>query len=162
MDSVVYHPIGVIHSPFEDLEGIPIQPSAASGVLGWVEVHPSYAEGLRDLAGFSHIILIYHLHRAGRAQLVVTPFMDKTPRGVFATRAPVRPNPIGLSVVELRAIEGTRLDLSNVDILNGTPLLDIKPFIPQADPVNDVRIGWLSKTADEMRTTRSDDRFDQR
>ncbi len=160
MESVVYHPIGVIHSPFETPEGMPIQPSAASDVDGWVEVFPAYADGLQDLAGFSHIILLYHFHRAGKAQLLVKPFMDRTRRGVFATRAPVRPNPIGLSIVELRAIEGTRLEISRVDALNGTPLLDIKPYIPQTQEIEDVRIGWLSAHADEMRESRSDDRFD--
>ena len=159
MDGVIYHPIGIIHTPFETLQGIPIQPSAALDVNGWIEVYTSYADGLKDLAGFSHIILIYHLHQVGNAQLVVTPFVDSIPRGVFATRAPVRPNPIGLSIVELRAIEGTRLDISNVDVLNRTPLLDIKPYIPQTEHIGDVRIGWLSNMAEKMGKTKSDNRF---
>ena len=161
MDKLTYHSIGVIHSPYNILEGIPIQPSAASDVQGWVEVLPAFSEGLKDLSGFSHIILIYHFHKAGKAQLVVTPFMDKAPRGVFATRAPVRPNPIGLSIVELKSIIGTRLNISNVDVLDGTPLLDIKPFIPHTHHTSDVRLGWLSNSAELMGKTRSDNRFGQ-
>jgi tRNA-Thr(GGU) m(6)t(6)A37 methyltransferase TsaA len=160
MEAVVYQPIGLIHSPFEGVNGMPIQPSGALGVVGWVEIEPAYAEGLQDLAGFSHIILIYHFHEAGEAKLLVTPFLGKTARGVFATRAPVRPNPIGLSIVELIGMEGTKLEIRNVDVLNGTPLLDIKPYIPQMEVIEDVRTGWLSSNVDEIRRTRADDRFE--
>ena len=99
-----YRPIGVIRSPFTDIKGMPIQPPGASGIRGTVEVFPEFAEGLKDLEGFSHIILLYHFHRAQGAELVVTPFMDCQPNGVFATRAPKRPNPIGLSIVKLLSI----------------------------------------------------------
>jgi tRNA-Thr(GGU) m(6)t(6)A37 methyltransferase TsaA len=160
MDIVNYHPIGAIHSPFETVEGMPIQPLGATGIPGWVEVHPEYAEGLQDLAGFSHLILLYHFHQAGKAKLMVMPFLDKKLRGVFSTRAPVRPNPIGLSIVKLIAVQGTRLEIENVDILDGTPLLDIKPYIPQMENFEDVRIGWLSKTVDDIRDTQADDRFE--
>ncbi|HEX3035200.1 MAG TPA: tRNA (N6-threonylcarbamoyladenosine(37)-N6)-methyltransferase TrmO, partial [Thermodesulfobacteriota bacterium] len=106
---IEYQPIGVIHSPFTELEGMPIQPAGASGVKGTVEVFPDYKPGLKDLNGFSHIILLYHFHRSTGFKLRVTPFMDTKKRGVFATRAPKRPNPIGLSVVRLVSIEGTIL-----------------------------------------------------
>lgn len=159
MSGVEYQPIGIIHSPHRELSGMPIQPSGAVGVNGWVEVYPAYTDGLKDLEGFSHIILLYHLHKADEAWLHVTPFLDDTPRGVFATRAPARPNPIGLSVVALRGIEGGRLEIVNVDILDGTPLLDIKPFIPDTDRIEEVRIGWLSSSGSRMRRRKADDRF---
>ena len=160
MDTITYHPIGIIHSPFKALEGMPIQPSAATGIQGWVEINPEYAEGLQDLAGFSHIILLYHFHQAGNVSLRVKPFLDETLRGVFSTRAPVRPNPIGLSIVKLLAVQGTRLEIQNVDILDGTPLLDIKPYIPQMENLEDVQIGWLSNGIDNLRDTKADDRFE--
>lgn len=154
-----YHPIGTIHSPFKDLKGMPIQPSGAVGVRGQIEILPEYVEGLKDLDGFSHIILIYHLHKAGEARLTVVPFMDTQPRGVFATRAPVRPNTIGLSVVALVEIEGSILHIENVDVLDGTPLLDIKPYIPQFDEQETVRIGWLEQAGGRVKGKKADDRF---
>jgi tRNA-Thr(GGU) m(6)t(6)A37 methyltransferase TsaA len=138
---------------------MPIQPAGASAVEGSVQVRHEYIEGLNDLEGFSHIILLYHFHRAGETQLIVTPYLDQEPRGVFATRAPIRPNPIGLSVVELVGVEGNRLAIRNVDILNGTPLLDIKPYVPQMEIIRNVRTGWLAKTEDKIEGTRADDRF---
>lgn len=159
MSAIKYEPIGLIHSPHRQLSGMPIQPAAAVGIEGSVEVYPDYADGLKDLEGFSHIILLYHLHRAGKFKLHVTPFLDTTPRGVFATRAPSRPNPIGLSIVELRAIEGGRLEIANVDILDGTPLLDIKPYIPETSRIEGVRTGWLSSAGADMQRGKADDRF---
>jgi tRNA-Thr(GGU) m(6)t(6)A37 methyltransferase TsaA len=151
--------IGIVHSPFKEIQGMPIQPSGASRVLGTVEVYPEYAEGLKDLGGFSHIILLYHFHEATESRLIVTPFMDSQPRGVFSTRAPNRPNPIGLSVVKLLRIEGPRLYIENVDILDGTPLLDIKPYVPEFDHYPADRVGWLEKANGMVQTKRSDDRF---
>jgi tRNA-Thr(GGU) m(6)t(6)A37 methyltransferase TsaA len=148
-----------VHSPFKEIQGMPIQPSGASRVLGTVEVYPEYAEGLKDLGGFSHIILLYHFHEATESRLIVTPFMDSQPRGVFSTRAPNRPNPIGLSVVKLLRIEGPRLYIENVDILDGTPLLDIKPYVPEFDHYPADRVGWLEKANGMVQTKRSDDRF---
>ena len=138
---------------------MPIQPSSALGIEGWIEIDPPYVEGLKDLEGFSHLILVYYFHRAGPTQLLVTPFLDNEPRGVFATRAPSRPNPLGISVVELKSIEKNLLHISNVDILDGTPLLDIKPYVPEFDHCEKVRRGWLSGSIEKIRNKVSDDRF---
>jgi tRNA-Thr(GGU) m(6)t(6)A37 methyltransferase TsaA len=157
---ILFRPIGVIHSPFRRIEGMPIQPSGARGVAGTVEVFPRYAEGLRDLEGFSHIILVYHFHMAGEASLVVVPFLDSEPRGTFATRAPKRPNPIGISVVALLARSGDTLRVENVDVLDGTPLLDIKPYVPEFDVHAASRTGWLERvSASDVRRQTSDGRF---
>jgi tRNA-Thr(GGU) m(6)t(6)A37 methyltransferase TsaA len=154
-----YRSIGTIHSPHTDIRGMPIQPSGAVGIQGRVEILPEYAAGLKDLDGFSHIILVYHFHRAGPPLLTVVPFMDTQPRGLFATRAPRRPNPIGLSVVRLLGIEGTTLYVENIDVLDGTPLLDLKPYVPQFDQPAATRIGWLESTGQQVRTRRADARF---
>lgn len=156
---IMYQPIGTIHSPFKDIQGMPIQPTGAANVQGTIELLPELVEGLKDLEGFSHIILLYHFHQAEGARLVVTPFMDSSPHGVFATRAPKRPNPIGLSVVRLVSIEGNILHIENVDILDGTPLLDIKPYVPEFDEHPAERIGWLREAKGLVQSKRSDDRF---
>jgi tRNA-Thr(GGU) m(6)t(6)A37 methyltransferase TsaA len=156
---VEYQSIGVIHSPFKNIEGMPIQPSGAANVQGTVEVWPEFTEGLRDLEGFSHIILIYHFHQVQETKLVVIPFMDSESHGVFATRAPKRPNPLGLSVVRLLRIEQNILYIENVDILDGTPLLDIKPYVPEFDQPSVERVGWLERARGQVQDKRSDDRF---
>jgi len=156
---IEYHPIGIIRSPFEQVEGMPIQPAGASLIQGRVEVFPEYGEGLKDLDGFSHIFLLYHFHRVDGSELIVTPFMDSHPRGLFSTRAPKRLNPIGLSVVKLLRVVGTVLHVENVDILDGTPLLDIKPYIPQFDQHPADRIGWLQESRNKVKKKRSDRRF---
>jgi tRNA-Thr(GGU) m(6)t(6)A37 methyltransferase TsaA len=156
---IEYHPIGIIRSPFKRIEGMPIQPAGASSVQGHVELVADYAEGLKDLDGFSHIVLLYHFHRVKDVSLIVTPFMDSQPRGVFSTRAPKRPNPIGLSVVKLLGIDGTRLHIENVDIVDGTPLLDIKPYVPEFDHYPVDRVGWLEKSRSKVKERRSDRRF---
>ncbi|MCD6493614.1 MAG: tRNA (N6-threonylcarbamoyladenosine(37)-N6)-methyltransferase TrmO [Archaeoglobaceae archaeon] len=156
---IVYHPIGIIHSPFKDPKGMPIQPTAAKGVKGEVEIFDEYIEGLKDLDGFSHIILIYHLHLSKGYSLIVKPFLDNEFRGVFATRAPRRPNPIGLSVVRLNGIKGNRLYIEDVDIVDGTPLLDIKPYIPQFDLRKVEKIGWVAKNIHKLQNLKADDRF---
>jgi len=138
-----FRTIGIVHSPHTIPEETPIQPIFARGAIGRAEIFAEYADGLRDLDGFSHIHLLYHLHKAGPAQLVVTPFLDGVPRGVFATHAPSRPNPIGLSIVRLLRREGSILHLDELDILDGTPLLDIKPYVPRFDPRAEIRTGWL-------------------
>jgi tRNA (adenine37-N6)-methyltransferase len=140
--SLIYKPIGIIHSPHTALEQTPIQPVYAQGCLGRAEVLPEYAEGLKDLEGFSHIILIYHCHRAGSVKLTVQPFLQDVERGVFSTRAPCRPNPIGLSIVALVRREGTTLHIDGVDILDGTPLLDIKPYVNRFDCIKNTIDGW--------------------
>jgi tRNA-Thr(GGU) m(6)t(6)A37 methyltransferase TsaA len=154
-----FAPIGIIHSPFTELEGMPIQPAGAAGVKGTVEVFKDYRPGLKDLDGFSHIILLYHFHRSRGFNLHVVPFMDSKPRGLFATRAPKRPNPIGLSIVQLDKIVEGVLHIQNVDILDGTPLLDIKPYVPEFDAQGKVRTGWLEKTKETVSNRKSDDRF---
>ncbi|OPX60166.1 MAG: S-adenosyl-L-methionine-binding protein [Methanobacterium sp. PtaB.Bin024] len=161
MNSVKYNPIGTIHSPFKDLHGMPIQPVGAEGVKGKIEIKKEYEEGLKDLDGFSHIILIYHLHLCNGHSLMVKPFLDTVKRGIFATRAPKRPNPIGLSVVKLDKVEGNIIHISNVDILDGTPLLDIKPYIPHFNACMDeeVRIGWFDDKKHEAKEKKSDKRF---
>jgi tRNA-Thr(GGU) m(6)t(6)A37 methyltransferase TsaA len=156
---ILYQPVGVIHSPFAEIENVPIQPPAAEGVRGTVEVFAEFAAGLQDLDGFSHVILLYHFHRVRQVRLTVVPFMDTSPRGLFATRAPSRPNPIGLSVVHLLGVEGNVLHVENVDIVDGTPLLDIKPYVPAFDPPNVERIGWLAANSEQVREKKSDDRF---
>lgn len=156
---ITYEPIGIISSPFGDLASMPIQPSSDTSAPGTIEIFPPFIDGLKDLDGFSHIILLYHLHEVRSTALTVTPFLDSTPRGVFATRAPVRPNPIGLSVVELLRIEGRILFVKDLDVLNGTPLLDLKPYIPEFDYRPDTRIGWLEHIKGNTSTKLSDDRF---
>ena len=156
---VIYHPIGIIHSPFQDLEGMPIQPTGETSAPGTIEIYPEYAQGLKDLEGFSFIILLYHLHQVSRSSLVVTPFLDSETRGIFATRAPSRPNPIGLSIVKLVNIDGSILYVENLDILDGTPLLDLKPYVPEFDWRPDARIGWLESIKAKISKTQSDDRF---
>ena len=156
---ITYTPIGKVHSPFHSLSGMPIQPCSETSAPGTIEILPEYLPGLKDLDGFSHIILIYHLHQSHRKDLSVVPFLDSEPRGVFATRAPNRPNPIGLSVVKLIGVEKNILHVENLDILDGTPLLDIKPYIPEFDSPQKYRLGWLEKVRTRVRTTRSDERF---
>jgi tRNA (adenine37-N6)-methyltransferase len=158
--SISYRPIGVIHSPFESIDNVPVQPAAASGIRGTVEVLAEFAPALKDLDGFSHVILLYHLHRVGQTRLTVIPFLDRQPRGLFATRAPCRPNPIGLSVVRLLRVEGNVLEIENVDIIDGTPLLDIKPYVPQFDRIEAERAGWVTAARHRVETTRSDRRFE--
>src|SRR5689334_24359212 len=158
-DAVRYRPIGVIHTPFREPAGTPVQTTSFVGSAGNVEIDPALAAGLHDLEAFSHLILLYHLHRVGVVKLTVTPFLDDREHGVFATRAPARPNPIGLSVVRLVGIEGTRLDIEDVDMIDGTPLLDMKPYVPAFDARADVRVGWYADRLDHVDGATGDDRF---
>jgi len=159
VDEIKYKPIGVVHSPHKQSEGTPVQPAAAKGIDGTVEVFPEYAEGLKDLEGFSHIILIYHFHLSKGASLRVKPFMDTEVRGVFAMRGPSRPNPIGISAVRLVRIEGNILHIEDVDIVDGTPLLDIKPYVPEFDVREAENIGWLEGNVFKLSTSKDDGRF---
>jgi len=143
MDKVVYRPIGIIHTGFRDRAEAPIQGVFARAAKGEVEVFPEYADGLKDIEGFSHIILIYHFHLADGYSLVSMPFLEEEQHGIFAIRHFKRPNPIGLSIVRLESVRGNKLEISEVDILDGTPLLDIKPFVPQFDNRPDAKSGWL-------------------
>jgi tRNA-Thr(GGU) m(6)t(6)A37 methyltransferase TsaA len=156
---IQYRPIGVLHTPFKDIAGMPIQPVGAAGVRGTAEIDDEFAPGLQDLEGFSHIIVLYHFHRAPAPRLLVTPFMDTEPHGVFATRAPARPNPIGLSVVRLLGREGCVLHLENVDMLDGTPILDLKPYVPAFDGDVSDRVGWLERVQSNVHTQQADRRF---
>jgi tRNA-Thr(GGU) m(6)t(6)A37 methyltransferase TsaA len=159
MDKVEYRPIGVIHTPFKEPKGVPIQPSGRRDIKGTIELKPEYRDALKDLEGFSHIILIYHLHLSQGYKLQVIPFLDDVERGLFATRAPRRPNPIGLSVVSLERIEGITLHISDLDIVDGTPLLDIKPYISKFERTGEIRIGWLDGKSRRTDNTVADDRF---
>ena len=156
---IEFEPIGIIHTPFPEPKGIPIQPAGGVGVKATIEVFPQYRDGLADLDGFSHVVLLYHFHRCSGYDLSVVPYLDTQQRGLFATRAPRRPNPIGLSVVQLVRTDGCNLDVSGVDMLDGTPLLDLKPYVPEFDRVPDVRLGWLSEVAKESEQKSADDRF---
>lgn len=158
---VVYTPIGRIESPHTSLHDMPIQPCGAPEVAGRIILYPEYRQGLRDLEGFSHICVLSHLHGLSGYSLLVTPFLDSAERGLFATRAPKRPNPIGLSVLRLQAVTATGLLVLGVDLLDGTPVLDIKPYVPAFDGVEDVRCGWLEGRAAMAATRTSDARFSQ-
>ena len=142
MQDICYQAIGIIHSPFTKPKGTPIQPKAAEGVDGLVDVFPEFADGLQDIDGFSHLILLYHFHLAKPGPLRAKPYMDQKKRGIFAMRGPSRPNPIGLSIVRLQKVEGTQLHIQDVDIVDGTPLLDIKPYVPVFDTRTATRIGY--------------------
>ncbi len=159
MDAITYHPIGTVHSPFKEMAGTPIQPIGGKDIEGTVEILPKLAEGLRDLEGFSHIILLVHFNRCDVTRLTVTTFVDDMEHGVFATRAPVRPNHIGMSVVRLDSIEGNILHVRDLDILDGTPVLDIKPHIPRVDCPGADRIGWMEGKDSRIAEKRDDCRF---
>jgi len=156
---ILYKPIGIIHSPFKEVKGTPIQPAGAKGIDGNVEVFPEYAQGLKDLEGFSHIILLYHFHLSKKPSMTVTPFMDSSPRGIFATRSQRRPNPIGISVVQLVGIEDNILHIQDVDMIDGTPLLDIKPYVPDFDIREIQRFGWLENNIHKLQDAKDDGRF---
>lgn len=152
-------PIGVIKTPFNELKGMPIQPAGACDIEGTIVILPEYEQGLTDIEGFSHIILIYHFHQSSGYDLLVTPFLDTEKRGLFSTRAPRRPNPIGLSIVELLGREANKLFVKGIDVLNNTPLLDIKPYVPGFDVKEVTATGWLEKTQAMAVSVKSDDRF---
>ncbi len=156
---IEYTPIGTIRTPFTKPEDMPIQPAGAKGISGTVEVFETFAAGLKDLDGFSHIILLYFFHQSSGYQLKIVPFLDTKPHGVFATRAPKRPNPIGLSIVKLKRVDGRILYIENIDVLDNTPLLDIKPYVPEFDAQKDVRTGWLETLVKTEINRKSDDRF---
>ena len=140
---IKYTPIGVIRTKFTDAKNTPVQGVFAKDAQGKVEVFPEYAAGLKDIDGFSHIILIYHFHLARGYSLGVKPFLDDRERGIFSTRHFNRPNSIGLSMVRLDKVRGNILEIGEVDIIDGTPLLDIKPFVQQFDDRIDVKSGWV-------------------
>ena len=152
-------PIGIVHSSFAGPQGMPIQ-AAFSDAAGTLEIYPEYVDGLRDIEGFDYLILLYRFHLANKEPLRVTPFLDDEPRGVFATRAPTRPNRIGFSVVRLLKVAGNVLDIGNVDIVSGTPVIDIKPYVPAFDSRVECRIGWLAKKLGGAAAVRADGRME--
>lgn len=156
---IVFTPIGIVRSPFTSTAGMPIQPVGAAHVTAEVVIDEAFVDGLADLEGFSHILLVYLFHRAGPAKLSVVPFLDTVARGVFATRAPTRPNPIGLSLTRLIGRSGNILRIAGVDILDETPVLDIKPYIPAFDAAGDVRVGWLEDKTEAAFSRVADARF---
>ena len=158
-DMLCIRPIGVIHSPFKELSGMPIQPGGAKDVKGYIDLYDVYSEGLKDLGGFSHLILLYHFHKSQGYSLVVKPFLDTEPRGLFATRAPRRPNPIGISIVRLASVAENRVHIIDVDVLDGTPLFDIKPYVPCFDAKTEACSGWLEGKSGNASHTVSDGRF---
>ncbi len=159
MNEIKYKPIGVIHSPFKEPKGVPIQPAGAQGIDGTVELFPEYTEGLKDVEGFSHLILIYHFHLSKESPLKVKPYMDNKVHGVFAMRGPSRPNSIGISIVRLVRVEGNILHVQDIDIVDGTPLLDIKPYVPEFDIREIEKTGWLEKNVHKLSTSKDDGRF---
>jgi tRNA-Thr(GGU) m(6)t(6)A37 methyltransferase TsaA len=159
VEPITYPPIGVVHTPFTAQAGMPVQTVAARDVAGTIELAPEYVGGLSDLDGFSHLWLLVHLHQVQGHALTVTPYLDDQPRGVFATRSPRRPNPIGLSIVRLVGIDGATLKIEEVDLLDGTPVLDIKPYVPLFDYRADARIGWFASKQHNVYEVRADDRF---
>ena len=160
MTTIRYSPIGVIRSPFKEIGKMPIQAAAAAGVAGRVELAPEFMAGTKDLEGFSHLILLYHFHLSAGYALEVKPFLDDCVHGVFATRAPRRPNPIGISIVRLIGIEANTLLVEDIDVVDGTPLLDIKPYVPEFDNRPAEKIGWLAGKVSRTAATMSDDRFE--
>ncbi len=152
-------PIGIIRSPILSPQDAPIQPAGAKGIIGTIIINENFTEGLSDLEGFSHIYLLYQFHLATKQSLTVTPFMDTTPRGVFSTRSPLRPNHIGLSIVQLTGIKDNTLTVADIDIVDQTPLLDIKPYIYNFDNVENSTSGWMKASPEEIAAKRSDNRF---
>jgi tRNA (adenine37-N6)-methyltransferase len=159
LEQLTYKPIGVVHSPFKQPKDTPIQATASKGVIATVEIYPEYSEGLKDLEGFSHIILLYHFHLIKDSSLMVKPFLDDQLHGVFATRSPSRPNKIGISVVHLTGIKNNVLHIEDIDILDGTPLIDVKPYVPKFDCRKTIKIGWFRGKIDKLTATKDDGRF---
>ena len=159
--NIIYKPIGYVRSPFKEPSGVPIQTKAGTGIEGEIEVLDEFVDGLSDLEGFSHIFVITHLHAHEGFKLKVTPFLDDVERGVFSTRAPKRPNPIGLHLVRLRSVKGNILHIMDIDMIDGTPVLDIKPYIPQGDEREDHSIGWLEGKLQRFLKENADDRFNR-
>jgi tRNA-Thr(GGU) m(6)t(6)A37 methyltransferase TsaA len=153
-------PIGIIRSPFKKLVGMPIQAAFSKKGHGTVELLPEFRQGLQDLEGFSHIMLIYQFHKSKGYRLLCRPFLDEVQRGVFATRAPARPNPIGISIVKVKKIRGNKIEVASLDVLDGTPLLDIKPYVPRFDAPDPQRVGWVEKALGKKKARlKADNRY---
>ena len=159
MNEIRYKPIGILHSPFKEAKGTPIQASAAEDISGTVEVFPEYVDGLKDIEGFSHIILIYHFHLSRQSPLIIKPYLEDKEHGIFATRGPSRPNSIGISVVRLIKVKENILHVKDIDVVDRTPLLDIKPYVPEFDIREVTRKGWLTERVHGVSTVKDDGRF---
>lgn len=157
--NITYKPIGIIRSPFKEAKGTPIQPVASPDSEATIEIFEAYVEGLQDIEGFSHLILIFHMHLIRESKLKVIPFLDTQEHGIFATRSPARPNPVGFSVVKLQKVSGNILFIKGIDIIDCTPLLDIKPFVPAFDVRNAEKTGWFEKRDHKISTAKDDGRF---
>lgn len=161
MEKIIYQPIGIIHSDYKQKEGMPIQGALSNDSKGTIEVFPEYQNGLKDIGRFSHIILIYHFHLSKGYSLLTKPFLDDKEHGIFAIRAPKRPNPIGISIVKLEKRIDNVLYVNEVDIIDGTPLLDIKPYVSKFDIRANTKDGWLTEKIKHTMEHKSDDRFSQ-
>ncbi|WP_110458350.1 tRNA (N6-threonylcarbamoyladenosine(37)-N6)-methyltransferase TrmO [Shewanella algidipiscicola] len=155
---ITYSPIGYAKTPFKQIENVPVQGAGISQDIAELIINEEYVEGLDDLEEFSHIYVVFHIHKAAGYKLKVTPFLDDQPRGIFATRSPKRPNAIGLSIVEIVRIEANRIVVRGVDLLDATPILDIKPYIQSFDNIKQTKDGWYEQGLDPL-TVRSDKRF---
>jgi len=145
MNQIIVHPIGIIHSPYKESKDIPIQGIFKSKVEAWIELENKYINGLKDLDQFSHAIIIYYFHKSQREEIEGKPFLEQNKHGIFAIRSPHRPNHIGLSIVRIKSIKGNKMYFTEVDVLDETPLLDIKPYVKYFDSRNNVVSGWLDK-----------------
>ncbi len=143
--SITIKPIGIINTPYKEPKGIPIQGKFEKGVIGIVRLFPEYRAGLKDIEGFSHLILIYHFNRSKEERLTGKPFLEDVEHGIFAIRSPHRPNHIGFSIVKIKKVKGKTIAFSEVDILDGTPLLDIKPYVKHFDSRGKVKNGWIDR-----------------
>jgi len=159
MAQITFHSIGTIHTPFISTDNMPIQGTGGKGIRAIIEIYPEFTAGLKDLDGFSHIILLYHLHLVEKSALIVKPFMDDEQRGIFATRSPVRPNPIGMTTVRLVEIKNNLLIVEDIDMMDQSPLLDIKPCLPMIDDIQGLKLGWLTGKVDQFSQKKSDARF---
>ena len=145
MNQIIMHPIGIIHSPYKENRDIPIQGTFNDKVEAWLELKDEYVNGLRDLGTFSHAIIIYYFHRSHREEIEGRPFLEQNKHGIFAIRSPHRPNHIGFSVIKIKNIKANKVYFTEVDVLDGTPLLDIKPYVKYFDSRANVISGWLDK-----------------
>ena len=151
----------MVHSPLKGAPGAPIQSVSAKDVIGTIEVFPTFAGGLKDITGFSHLMLLYHFHLSRRFKLTVIPFLDSSEHGIFSTRSPARPNPIGVSVVEVLRVRGRTIRVRGLDVVDKTPLLDIKPYVPAFDAIRTKKIGWYAGRVamSRLHRTKADGRF---
>lgn len=156
---VTFKSVGFVESRFEQQAGTPIQGRMAPEETGRIVIFEEFAEALKDLEGFSHIYVFFKFDRASEKKLRVKPYLDTVERGIFATRSPLRPNPLGMTIVRLNRVDGNILEISGVDILNGSPVIDIKPYIPDFDFHNPEKIGWYEKNAERNSLVLADDRF---